>query len=63
MCHLANVLGAYTEAQVDVDLSAVLDLVSSNQFMLCPQRLCYSLEGCALCLPVFSAEMLGDTDV
>ena len=55
VCHLADVLGAYTEAQVEVDLSAVLDLVSSNQFMLCPQRLCHSLEGCTLRLPVFSA--------
>ena len=55
VCHVADVLGAYTEAQVEVDLSAVLDLVSSNQFMLCPQRLCRSLEGCTLHLPVFSA--------
>ena len=42
-----------TEAQglVEADLSTISDLVGSNQFMLCLQRLCRSFKDCAL--PLF----------
>ena len=44
------------EAQgpLEVKPSAILDLVSSNQFMLYPQWLCHSFKGCALSLPLLS---------
>ena len=40
----------YNEAEglVEVHLSAILDLVGTNQFMPGPQHLCHSLKGCAL---------------
>ena len=54
VCHLANVLQrTYNKAQgpLEVESSAVLDLVGSNLFMLYPQWLCHSFKGCTLSLP------------
>lgn len=50
-CHLANVLQwTYNKAQVllEVGSSAILGLISSNQFMSYPQWLCHSFKGCGL---------------
>ena len=54
---LANVLQrTYNEAQVllEVDSSAILGLISSNQFMSYPQWLCHSFKGCTLPLSFLS---------
>ena len=51
VCHLANALQwAYTEAQglLEVESSAILDLVGSNQFLSCPMAMSILLKGCAL---------------
>lgn len=39
----------YNEAQgpLEVESSAILDLVGSNQFLLYPQWLCHAFKGCA----------------
>lgn len=46
----------YKEAQVplEVDSSAILGLISSNQFMSYPQWLCHFFKGCALPLSFLS---------
>ena len=33
---------------MEVDLSAILNLVDSDQFLSCPQWLCHSFKGCVL---------------
>ena len=51
--------GAYSEVQglVEADSSTTLDLAGSNQFMLCPQWLCYSFKGCALPLSYLCGDL------
>ena len=50
VCHLANVLQrVHNDVQglLEVESSAILDLVGSNQFLSYPQWPCYSFKSCA----------------